>query len=82
MIEIKLLDRQEFIHSKYIIRRDIKPDNIMVDLETKSIIYLIDFGLSKKYRSGRQGKHIKFTIPRRLIRTVRYASANASWVTE
>ena len=53
MIAIQLLDRWEFIHSKLIIRRDINPDNIMVDLETKSIIYLIDFGLSKKYRSGR-----------------------------
>ena len=82
MIAIQLLDRLEFIHSKFIIHRDLKPENIMVDLETKSIIYLIDFGLAKKYRSGRSGKHIKFTIPRRLTGTARYASANALRGTE
>ena len=82
MIAIQLLDRLEFIHSKFIIHRDLKPDNIMVDLETKRIIYLIDFGLAKKYRSSRTLKHIKFTIPRRLTGTARYASVNALRGTE
>ena len=82
MIALQVLDRLEFVHSKYIIHRDIKPDNIMVDFETKRIIYLIDFGLSKKYRSARTGRHIKFTIPRRLTGTARYASVNALRGTE
>jgi len=82
MIAIQLLDRLEFIHSKFIIHRDLKPDNIMVDLETKRIIYLIDFGLAKKYRSSRTLRHIKFTIPRRLTGTARYASVNALRGTE
>ena len=77
MIGIQLIDRLEFIHSKHVIHRDIKPENIMIDSETKAIIYLIDFGLAKKYRSGRTGKHIKFTIPERLTGTARYCSVNA-----
>ena len=77
MIGIQLMDRFEFIHSKYIVHRDIKPDNLVVDLETNKIIYLIDFGLSKKYRSSRTGNHIKFSKPKRLTGTVRYSSANA-----
>ena len=82
MIALQLLDRLEFIHSKYIIHRDIKPENIMVDLETRRIIYLIDFGLAKKYRSSRTGRHIKFNIPKRLTGTARYASVNSLRGTE
>ena len=51
MIAIQLLDRLEFVHSKYIIHRDLKPENVMIDLDTKKIIYLIDFGMDKKYIS-------------------------------
>ena len=77
MIAIQLMERFEYIHSKFIIHRDIKPDNISIDYETNKIIYLIDFGLARKYRSSRTGKHIKFSIPNRLTGTARYASKNA-----
>ena len=77
MIGIQLIDRLEFIHSKYIIHRDIKPENIAVDYETKKTIYLIDFGLAKKYRSSRTGNHIKFSVPKTLTGTARYSSVNA-----
>ena len=77
MIALQLIDRFEFIHSKYIIHRDIKPDNITVDYETNKIIHIIDFGLAKKYRSSRTGKHIKFSIPKKLTGTARFASTNS-----
>ena len=82
MIGIQLLDRLEYIHSKYIIHRDIKPENILVDKECKRYLYLIDFGLAKKYRSGRTGNHIKFTLTKKLTGTARYASRNALRGTE
>ena len=78
MVAIQLLDRLEFIHSRYIIHRDLKPENILVDLETESIIYLIDFGLSKKYRSGKTKKHIKFSMTGKLTGTARFCSINAN----
>ena len=77
MIAIQLVERLEYIHSKFIVHRDIKPENLMIDIETKRYIYLIDFGLAKRYRSGRTGHHIKFSIPKKLTGTARYASKNA-----
>ena len=63
MIAIQIIERLKFIHSKYIIHRDIKPENFMFGYDDPFIIYLIDFGLSKKYRSSRTGKHVKFSVP-------------------
>ena len=77
MIAIQLIERLEYIHSKDIIHRDIRPGNLLEDIETKRLLYLIDFGLAKKYRSSRTGKHIKFSIPKRLTGTARFASTNA-----
>ena len=78
MIGIQMLDRLEFIHSKNIIHRDIKPDNFVVGLDNKShIIYVLDFGLSKKYRRSRTHQHIKFNVNKKLTGTARYASINA-----
>jgi len=37
----------EYIHSKSYIHRDIKPDNILVDVDNNYQLYLIDFGISK-----------------------------------
>jgi len=78
MVGIQIIDRLEFIHNKNIIHRDIKPDNFVVGIENKShIVYVLDFGLSKKFRSSRTHQHIKFTVNKKLTGTARYASINA-----
>ena len=77
MIGIQILDRLEYIHSKYIIHRDVKPDNFLIGYPDSNIIYIIDFGLAKKFMSSRTGKHAKFSINKKWSGTTRFASANS-----
>lgn len=61
------------------IHRDIKPDNFMTGIDqNEDNLYIIDFGLAKKYRSSKTQEHIKFKQHKRLTGTIRYASLNAS----
>jgi len=76
MIADQLLDRLEYFHTKNFIHRDIKPDNFLVGLGKKeSIIHIIDYGLAKKYRDGKNG-HIPYNERKSLTGTARYASIN------
>ena len=77
LIGMQIIDRIQWVHSKYIVHRDIKPDNFLIGRKDPNILYLIDFGLAKKYRSSATGKHIKFGFTGKLTGTVRFASANA-----
>ena len=77
LIAIQCLERIEWIHKNNIIHRDIKPDNFLFGIKDPRIIYMIDFGLSKKYRSKRTFKHIKYTYTRKIIGTARYTSVNS-----
>ncbi len=45
---IQLIKRLETLHNKSLLHRDIKPDNFLLD--NNNILYLIDFGLCKRYK--------------------------------
>jgi len=41
-----------------------------------NLVYIIDFGLAKKYRDGRTHQHIPYRENKNLTGTARYASVN------
>jgi serine/threonine protein kinase len=52
MVGLEMLDRLEQVHGKSIVHRDLKPDNFLTGTDASDrAIYIIDFGLSKKYWS-------------------------------
>ena len=78
MIALQGLERLEYIHSKNIIHRDIKPHNFVSGKNNPELIYLIDFGFAHKYRSSRTGKHIKYKWLKYAYGSIRYFSRNAN----
>ena len=82
LIAIQIIERIQLVHYKKIIHRDIKPDNFLIGLKDPHIIYLIDFGLSKKYQSSTSGKHIKFSKVKKFTGTTLFGSVNALMLRE
>ena len=77
MIIEETLNTIQFVHKKGYVYRDIKPNNFLIGRnENSKKIYLIDFGLTKKYLKE-NGEHIKGRGGQSIVGTARYASANA-----
>ena len=78
MITIQMIERLKHVHDNHYIHRDIKPENFLIGKDTTAkIIYLLDFGLAKRYRDEYTHIHIPLKENRNLTGTARYASCNA-----
>lgn len=78
MIADQAISRLQFLHGKGYIHRDIKPENLLIGTGGKrSVIYLIDFGLSAKFRDLQTHEHIRFREKVTMVGTARYCSLNA-----
>lgn len=78
MLADQMIGNIEYVHSKNFIHRDIKPDNFVMGLgQHCNWVYIIDFGVAKKYRDSRTLQHIPYREGKNLWGTARYASINA-----
>ncbi|XP_020587504.1 casein kinase I-like isoform X2 [Phalaenopsis equestris] len=77
MLADQMINRIEFVHSRSFLHRDIKPDNFLMGLgRRENQVYVIDFGLAKKYRDSSTHQHIPYRDNKNLTGTARYASMN------
>ena len=78
MLGYQMINVLQFIHDKHIIHRDIKPDNYVMGLnDMNAVLYLLDFGLAKKYRSSKTLVQYPYVKKKKLTGTARYASIHA-----
>lgn len=78
LIGIQCIERLESLHNLGFIHRDLKPDNITIGLGKKaSTMYLIDFGLSKRYICPQTGLHVTHHPNKGKFGTTKYMSKNA-----
>ncbi|GMI70399.1 casein kinase I, CASEIN KINASE I-LIKE 11 [Hibiscus trionum] len=71
------INRVEYMHSRGFLHRDIKPDNFLMGLGRQANqVYIIDYGLAKKYRDLQTHQHIPYRENKNLTGTARYASVN------
>lgn len=78
MLAIQLIERFEYLHQRCFVHRDIKADNFLMGLKQDShILFVVDFGLAKKFYDNRTKTHIPYRNNKSLTGTARYASIHA-----
>jgi serine/threonine protein kinase len=77
MLGDQMLQRIEFVHNNSFLHRDIKPDNFLMGHgKNQHVLYIIDFGLAKRFIDPKTGDHIPYRDGKSLTGTARYASLN------
>ncbi|KAJ4882352.1 casein kinase I-like 5 [Raphanus sativus] len=77
MLADQMINRLEFLHSKLYLHRDLKPGNFLMGLPRRADqVYIIDFGLAKKYRDGSTRRHIPYRENKSFTGTPSYVSVN------
>eukprot|EP00826_Nyctotherus_ovalis_P059150 TRINITY_DN81_c0_g1_i21.p1 TRINITY_DN81_c0_g1~~TRINITY_DN81_c0_g1_i21.p1 ORF type:complete len:432 (-),score=79.53 TRINITY_DN81_c0_g1_i21:329-1624(-) len=73
-VGIQMLKLVRHLHSRSFIHRDIKPENFVLGAD--ETVYLIDFGLAKRFRDKHTNEHIIFKEKRHLTGTRPFISLN------
>ncbi len=67
-----MLNLVQYLHSRNLLHRDIKPANFVMGIGPNvQRVYIIDFGLSKKYINSAHA-HVRYRIGKNLTGTPRY----------
>jgi serine/threonine protein kinase len=77
MLADQAISRLEFVHTCGYLHRDLKPDNFAMGRgKLAHHLYLLDFGLAKRYADPKAGRHIQYRDGKSLTGTARYVSLN------
>lgn len=74
-LAIQALQILKQVHDRFIIHRDLKPENFLISKKGNGELFLIDYGLSKRFIDD-SGRHIPRATNKGFRGTLRYASIN------
>ena len=79
LIAMQILNRIEYIHKRHFLHRNIKPEHFLIgNEENTNIIYLIDYGLSKRFKDNKTNQHIPYKERRQKKEDDKYEGKFAS----